>query len=267
MVAALWDRNFAGGFPDPNYGDRIGLVVNKETYQFAVKLNYGRNIIPPEDFEFKVNKNIYDFSATINYALDLSDSGSFDIDSAKIIVVTIHVEGVHIGINLAGEIEIKFDMDYLLAVDLLPATEYDYIGIGFRQDPKSPRKLPILTALYDHVVVYENNNPPQPLIKGVDHGEDTERTSYLVAILDKNGNGQLDQEDEIGYYGKDLVEIIEGIPVIDLPCCIDIDIPDWFSGKLYLPTPIKRITKGTNQEQRDDGSIGPYWISHFIPAP
>jgi hypothetical protein len=75
----------------------------------------------------------------------------------------------------------------------------------------------------------------------------------------------LDREDEIGYYGEDLVEIIEGIP-IDLPCCccFDIDIPEWFSGKLYLPTPIKRIVKGTNQEKRDNGSTGPYWIGHFI---
>jgi hypothetical protein len=114
-------------------------------------------------------------------------------------------------------------------------------------------------------VVYESNSPPQPLIKGVDHGEETERTAYLAAILDKNGNGQLDREDEIGYYGTDIVEIIEGIP-IDPPCCIDFDIPDWFTGKIYLPTPIKRIVKGTNQENRKNGSVGPYWIGHFIPA-
>ncbi len=265
IIAALWDQDFIGGFPDPDRGDKIGLVVNKETYQFAPQLFYGRNIIPSEGFEFKINKNIYEFTSTIDYALDLSQTGSFDMDKGRIIVVAIHVEGVHIGINLAGELEIEFDLDYLLAVDILPATQYDYIGIGGRKDPSPPRKLPVLTALYDLVVVYENNSPPQPLIKGVDHGEDTERTAYLAAILDKNGNGQLDREDEIGYYGTELVEIIEGIPV-DPPCCLDIDIPDWFTGQIYLPTPIKRIVKGTNQENRKNGSVGPYWIGHFIQA-
>jgi hypothetical protein len=266
IIAALWDLDFAGGFPDPDRGDKIGLLVNKETYQFAAELSYGRNIIPSEDFEFKVNKNIYDFTANIDFALDLSDTGSFDMDSGKIIVVAIHVEGVHIGINLAGELEIEFDMDYLLGVDILPATQYDYIGVGQRKDPVPPRSLPILTALFEQVVVYESNTPPQPLIKGVDHGGEMERTAFLAAILDKNGNGQLDREDEIGYYGDDLVEIIDGIPV-DPPCCADIiDIPDWFSGRIYLPTPIKRIIKGPNQEKRENGTSGPYWIGHFIPA-
>ena len=91
------------------------------------------------------------------------------MDKGKIIVVAIHVEGVHLGINATGELEIEFDLDYMLAVDILSATQYDYIGIGQRKDPSPPRKLPILTALFDKVVVYENNNPPQPLIKGVDH--------------------------------------------------------------------------------------------------
>jgi hypothetical protein len=266
IVAALWDRDYEGGFPDITKGDKIGLVVNKETYQFTAKLNYGKNVIPPEGFEFKVNKRIYDYTASIDYALDLSDAGSFDMEKAQLIVLSIHVEGIEIGISIAGNIELDIDMDYLLGVDILPATEYDYIGIGEKDDPYRPRQLPVLTALYDQVVVFENNSPPEPLIKGVDHGEELERTAYLVAILDKNGNGQLDGDDEIGYYGTSAIEIIKGIPIIDLPCFSEITIPAWFSGIIQIPIPIKRIVKGRNQEDRDDGSTGPYWISNFIDS-
>ncbi len=263
IIAGLWDRDFTGGFPGLTSGDKIGIVQNKDTYQFAAELNYGRNMTPPAGYEFRINKLIYDFDADIDYALDMSGTGSFDVEKAKIMVLAIHVEGVSGSLNAACEIELGIDMDYLLGVDILPATAYDYIGIGEKEDPCPPRRLPILTALYEEVVVWEDNQPPDPLIKGLDHGTKDERTAYLVAILDKNGNGQLDREDEIGYYGTDVVEIIDGIPTGDLPCCFDLDIPEWFSGKLYLPTPIKRITKGTNREQRNDGSYGPYWISGF----
>ncbi len=266
IVAALWDRDYGGGFPDITKGDKIGLVVNKETYQFTTGLNYGKNIIPPEGFEFKLNKRIYDYTASIDYALDLSDAGSFDMEKAQLIVLSMHVEGVEIGISVSGNITLDIDMDYLLGVDILPATEHDYIGIGDRDDPHSSRQLPILNALYDQVVVWENNVPPEPLIKGVDHGKELERTAYLVAILDKNGNGQLDGDDEIGYYGISAIEIIAGLPVIALPCCVDITIPAWFTGVIDIPMPIKRIVNGRNLEERVDGTVGPYWISNFIDS-
>jgi len=264
IVAALWDRDYEQGFPDITKGDKIGLVVNKETYQFTAALNYGKNVIPPEAFEFKVNKRVYDYTASIDYALDLSDTGSFDMEKAQLIVLSLHVEGIAIGVSFAGTIEFDIDMDYLLGVDILPATEYDYIGIGEKDDPYCSRQLPILSALYDRVVVFENNSPPDPLIKGVDQGEITERTAYLVAILDKNGNGQLDGDDQIGYYGNSIIEIINGQPLVDLPCWCDFTIPECFSGIIRIPTPVKRITNGQNQEEREDGSSGPYWISNFI---
>ncbi|MFZ2632531.1 MAG: hypothetical protein WA081_14830 [Desulfosalsimonadaceae bacterium] len=264
MIAALWDKDYDGGFPDPNKGDRLGLVINKDTYQFTTKLNYGKNIIPGQGYEFEINKKLYDFTANMDYALDLTGVGSFDAETARMMVLAIHVDGVEMAVSVAGEIKLNIDMDYLLAVDILPEITYDYIGIGERTDPKSPRKLPILTALYDQVTVWEKNSPPEPLINGVDHGQDTERTAYLVAVLDKNGNGALDGNDEIGYYGDAVIEVFEDYLSIDLPPWLgDLIIPDWFQGTLQVPVPVKRIVKGRNREQREDGSIGPYWISNF----
>jgi hypothetical protein len=267
MVAALWDRDFAGGFPQPTRGDKMGIVVDKNTYRFLTEISQGRTIIPPMGSEFRINKHIYDFSAGIDYALDMSDAGSFNKDTARLIVLALHVEGVKIGVSAAGDISLDIDMDYMLGVDILPALEYDHIGIGPRQDPFHPRELPLLTALYEQVVVWEDNLPPQPLIRGKNHGQDSERTAFLIAILDKNGNGQLDREDEIGYYGKNVIEVISGVPVDELPENIEIFIPSWFSGLLTLPTPVKRIEKGYNQELRKDGTAGPHWIGNFSRVP
>ncbi|MGM0404305.1 MAG: hypothetical protein ACQEQN_11360 [Thermodesulfobacteriota bacterium] len=267
MVVALWDRDFAGGFPQPTRGDKLGIVVNKDTYRFLTEIAFGPTIIPPVDHEFKINKRVYDFRADIDYALDLSDAGSFNMDNARLIVLAIHVEGVALGVSAVGDITLDIDMDYMIAVDSLPATEYDHIGIGPRQDPFPPRALPLLTALYERVVVWEDNLPPQPLIRGEDHGNRSERTAFLVAILDKNGNGAVDREDEIGYYGKNVIEVISGVPVEELPENIEINIPSWFSGILTLPTPIKRIVSGRNHELREDGSAGPYWIGNFTRVP
>ena len=264
IIAALWDRDFTGGFPRPTRGDKLGLVINKDTYQFTTKLNYGKNIVPSQGYEFHINKNIYDFSSNIDYAIDLSGAGSFDSLGAKLLILAIHVEGVSVGVSLAGEIELGIDVDYLLGMDVISPVDYDYIGIGTRTDPCSPRKLPILTALYDQVVVWENNQSPEPLIKGVDHGEDTERTAYLVAVLDKNGNGQLDADDEIGYYGDFLVNILDDYISVDIPWLGDILIPEWFRGTLMFPTPVPRIVSGCNREDRANGSSGPFWISNFI---
>ncbi len=268
IVAALWDRDFAGGFPQPTRGDKMGIVVDKNTYRFLTELSQGRTIIPPMGSEFRINKHIYDFSAGIDYALDMSDAGSFNMDKARLIVLAIHVEGVALGVTAAGDITLDIDMDYMLGVDIVPAIEYDHIGIGPRQDPFHPREVPLLTALYEQVVVWEDNLPPQPLIRGEDHGQDSERTAFLVAILDKNGNGELDREDEIGYYGnKNAIEVISGVPVEELPENIEIFIPSWFSGTLNLPAPVKRIVKGYNQELREDGTTGPHWIGNFSRVP
>lgn len=249
----------------------MGIVQNKASYEFTTTLNCGTNVMPPPDFEFKLNKNVFEFDASIEYGLDLTDAGQFGQES-RIIVLTIHVDGVDVSVSAAGQIDLNIDIDYLLGVDILPATEYDFIGIDeagssmFSPVSAEYKRLPILTAIYEKVLVKENSQPPEPLIKGYDHGNAKERTAYLVAILDKNGNARLDRGDEIGYYSCTQISVNENDErVIDLPCCPEgIRIPDWFTGILHFPTPIPRITKGINREARSDGSQGPYWISHFI---
>lgn len=261
MAVALWDKDYAGGFPAPTAGDELGLVQNKTTYTFSVPLSYGKTILPPQNFEFKVNKHVYDFSSEIDFALDMSKAGSFDAQKSKIMVIAIHVDGFSFTINPTSKsFDFNIDMDYILGFTTLPADQYDYIGIGQKTDPKPARKLPILTALYDGITVWPENSPPDPLIKGKDHGTSNEQTAYLLAILDKNGNGTLDADDEFGYYTSKTVVVDQDNNTIDLPLIGEVVIPPELYGVFELPTPVKRITSGENKETRALGGTGPYWI-------
>ena len=271
IVIALWDRDFTAGFPKPTGGDRLGYVQNKDIYAFTVELGYGVNAVPAEGYEFKLSKKVYDFESSVRYALDMSEAGSFDVDKAQIIVMLLHVNGLEITIAPPNKVDVKVDMDYILALTTLPATEYDYIGVGERQDPENPRILDVFTQLHEEIVVWEENEPPLPLIKGEHHGEETERTAYLVAILDKDGNNELDTDDEIGYYCTGGTEVVSG-STIEIPGYGEIVLPDWLPAELlgtyYFPSPIPRITKGENRELRDDDTLGPYWIemNHYFDA-
>ncbi len=204
-VAALRDNDFTGGFPQLSSGDKLGLVQNPGDYRMTMKLTHGTNPVPPAGYEFPLNKNVYEYEASLAYSVDLSEADNYGAES-RLIVLAIHVNGVDISFNL--------DINYLLAADILPVQEYD------------DRELPVLTAIYEDLEVYEDAVPPDPLIESV--GTSNERTTYLVAVLDKDGNGQLDGNDEVGYH----------------------------AGILGLPKAISRITRETKQ--------GPYEIAHFF---
>ncbi|MBN2284062.1 MAG: hypothetical protein JXO48_09250, partial [Deltaproteobacteria bacterium] len=262
-VIALWDRDYERGFPDPTGGDKIGYAQNKEIYAFTVELDYGVTPVPSAGYEFLLSKNVYDFDSSILYALDMSHAGSFDPAVAKIIVMALHVSGIEVGLRFPNKVFVSINMDYILALKTLPATSYDYIGVGERIDPVPPRNLDIFTALFNEITVWEENEPPEPLIKGGVTWAGAEKTAYLVAILDKNGNNRLDDDDEIGYYCNEPVQIISN-GTIEIPGYGEIIVPDWFPadlfGTYYFPTPIERITRGDNREDRGDGEFGPFWI-------
>ncbi|MBW2599693.1 MAG: hypothetical protein JRC60_06380 [Deltaproteobacteria bacterium] len=140
-------------------------------------------------------------------------------------------------------------MDYILGIKVVPAAEYS-------ADPKT---LNLFPAIYEGITVNLENDPPEPLIEGegYDLTED-ERTAYLVVILDKDGDGELDfdndeieDNDEIGYYCNQptvinedtTIDIIEflGLDVSNIP-----ELTTYLYGTYYMPTPIQRITKGEN---------------------
>lgn len=263
VVAALSDRDFSGGFPRITAGDRVGLVQNKASYQLTTELGYGVNVIPPSGSTFSLDKNVFAFDASIDYVLDLSDAGQFGQQS-RIIVLAVHVDGVRVSLCPAGRVDLEIDIDYLLGLDVLPAAAYDEIGLE-GASPGGGKRLSLLPALYENILVKPDARPPEPLVRGYGHGTGKERTAYLAAILDKNGNLRLDRGDEVGYHSCDPVEIIDGeAPDADPGLLEGICIPAGFSGLVHIPAPVSRITAGVNRKPSDDGEGEPYRISHFF---
>ena len=266
VLAALQDNDFAGVFPGISRGDKAGLLQSRRQWKLTTELACGVNVIPPPDYDFPLNKNVYAFSASIEQLVDLRSAGPVYSDS-RIMVLAVHVDGVGLKLSASGEIEVEIDINYLLGMDVLPVskcTGKNRENSGF--DVCGPWQMPVWPAIYENVLVYEDSGPPEPLIRGYGHGTAAERTAYLFAVLDKNGNLEVDGADEVGYYSRQAYEIIDGeIAQGLLDVFADVLLlSEGFSGDFHLPTPIPRITKGVNRETRRDGSQGPYRISHFF---
>jgi hypothetical protein len=265
LVFALWDRDYMAGFPNPSRGDKLGLVQNKETYAFSIELEYGVNPVPAEGYDLELTKNVYDSDdfdydstrGSIKYTLDTEGAGSYDPEKAQFIIMAIHVGGVTINLSDGMDLRdvVQIDMDYILGVKVVPAEEYT-------ADPES---LNILPAIYKEITVNLENDPPEPLIEGENYGTDSERTAYLIAILDKDGDGKLDfDEDEIGYYCSSPTKIDE-TTIEDILRFLGLnDIPDFLTylyGLYYMPTPIQRITKGETLDGTEPYPIKFYGLS------
>lgn len=213
LMLALLDSNDNGSI---DRGDKLGLAQDKENLKASIRVDSGENQAP----EIRLNRKVYEFDSSINYSVDLDDAGGLGRES-RLIVMAVHVQGVEISISGSLDIEPEIDLDYLLGIEVLQAAEYE------------SKMLPVWEAVYEELEVYEDAVPPDPLIQCCCRGTVKERTAYLFAILDKNGNLALDSGDELGYY----------------------------SSSLNLPTPIARITKGGN---RNDDAEAPYLISSFF---
>ncbi|TFG38524.1 MAG: hypothetical protein E4H39_00085 [Syntrophobacterales bacterium] len=272
MVFALWDRDYVAGFPNPTGGDKIGLLQNKESYAFSIELEYGVNPIPAEGYELELTKNVYDShdfdydskKGSIKYTLDIEGAGSYDPERAQFIVMAIHVGGVTINLSDGMDLRdvIQIDMDYILGVKVVPAAEYS----------EDPGNLNILPAIYNEISVNVEDDPPEPLIEGEGYDpaepetvQFDERTAYLVVILDKDGDGELDfDNDEIGYYCSNPTDIDE-TTIEDILRFLGLNnIPDFLTylyGTYYMPTPIQRITKGENLDDTEPYAIKFYGLS------
>jgi len=272
IVFALWDRDYVAGFPNPTWDDKLGLLQNKETYAFSIELEYGVNPVPAEGYALELTKDVYDShdfdyesaKGSIKYTLDTEGAGSYDPERAQFIVMAIHVGGVTINLSDGMDLRdvIQIDMDYILGVQVLSAEDYS----------ADPENLNILPAIYKEIGVNLDNDPPEPLIEGEGYDpaepetvQFDERTAYLVVILDKNGDGQLDfDSDEIGYYCSSPTKIDE-TTIEDVLRFLGLnDIPDFLTylyGLYYIPTPVQRITKGENLDNTEPYAIKFYGLS------
>ncbi|MFO7838326.1 MAG: hypothetical protein R6X08_02350 [Desulfosalsimonadaceae bacterium] len=266
VIAALQDNDFDGGFPGISGGDKTGLVQAPQQWKLTTELACGVNVIPPPHYEFALNKDVYEFNASIEHLIDLSSAGPVYSDTL-IMVLAVHVDGVGLKLSASGEMQVEIDINYLLGMDVLPVSECSGRNPEDSEfDVGGPWQMPVMPALYERVLVYEDSVPPEPLIRGHAHGTAAERTSYLFAVLDKNGNLEVDGADEVGYYSRQAYEIIDGeIAQGLLGVFADVLLlSEDFSGDFHLPAPMPRITRGVNRETRMDGSKGPYRISHFF---
>lgn len=75
ILLTLWDKNYKGGFPDPDPGDMIGFYINTEKLSAAFTAQNGFN----PGINIQVNRQIYDFKASVKGEVSESDEGDLTL--------------------------------------------------------------------------------------------------------------------------------------------------------------------------------------------
>ncbi len=197
FVIALWDRDYAAGFPFPTEDDIIGYLQNKDTFSFTMSLQEGENVVPSGGYEFKINKIIYGHTSSIKFQLEEGEASGHYEAGDQVIVIAVQGDGFNI---LSNEI----DMDYIIGTTTV-SIDFDIFHY-----------LPISPAVYEEIAVY---NP-----FAID-------TVYLFAVLDNSeANGKPDEGEYLGFYYSQILLI--PIPPIYLYLPKTFDLTD---GENTLP--------------------------------
>lgn len=182
MVLALWDKNYKGGFPNPDAGDLAGFYLNREEFLISVTLQEGINTIQPEgEYDFNINRILYDTEASVSFEFHdgdlparLDDNGDGDkLDPGdKILLVLIQEMGLNNG-RLITNPNMDIEIDYVIGMETITVNADNLYSVN------------VLPAIFEDIEV---NN----FIDDV----------YILAILDENDNGTPDEGEYIGYYWR-----------------------------------------------------------------
>jgi hypothetical protein len=244
-VFAFIDNDF-NNIPTPTLGDFIGFYINRKTYKLDCELKEGQN----RGIDISVNRQIRDFDATVVYAIDKGDvtyGPDFNTLTTEEVILAVHEDGVNISMKSSGTADIAIDPDYIMGFARFQPPDYDHYTSDPRPKPmETPRMLEIFPAFHVKIAI-ENDE----IVGGV----------YLFAIIDENGNGTMESDDDVGYY-YETTTVAPGTE-FEIPGYGTITPPP---GDYYYPKTIT-IKKGENRDSSNADE--PYWIlyRYFTPAP
>lgn len=239
---AFIDADF-NGIPTPNAGDFIGFYIDRTTYKLGYCLKKGEN----RNLNISINRMLRDFDAQIIYAIDKGDvryGKEFNMLTTEEVVLAVHELGVQINLTFAETYEVKLDPDYILGYARFQPPVFD-IDSGTRPKPyETPKVLNILPAINVRIAI-ENDK----IVGNV----------YLIAIIDENGNGTIEADDDVGYYNEKV--IIAPGTCFEIPGYGKICPPP---GYYYYPKGIE-VHRGENRDATNDNE--PYWILYRTYKP
>ncbi len=197
MIIALWDRDYAGGFPAATAGDMAGYIQNKDNFSFTVQLAAGNNLVTKGSgsvysfngttgYDFSLKRRIYDHSATINFKLDKGNLSTTDFANGnRVQVIALYDSG---GYSLINK---EIDMDNIIASSVVLIQHDSGATTTIRYT------MPVMTAV--------------PVsITGIDTADFAITDIYIAAFLDTNGNGRPDSGEKAAY-------LYQTVMFIDIP--------------------------------------------------
>ena len=186
MIIALWDKDYAGGFPAATAGDMAGYIQNKDNFSFTVQLAAGNNLVTKGSdsvysfngsvgYDFSLKRRIYDHTASINFKLDKGNLSTADFANGnRVQVIALYDSG---GYSLINK---DIDMDNIIASSVVLIQHDSGAAITLRYT------MPVMTAV--------------PVsITGIDTADFSIPDIYIAAFLDTNGNGSPDSGEKAAY--------------------------------------------------------------------
>jgi len=176
IVAALWDRDNTGGFPNPGPQDKAGFFqsTDVENIQYTVTLANGQNHLETGNgYSFNISRIINNYQTSVRFNIDPEGLPDGLHQNSSLICVVVHEDGVNDG--LFGNYRIN-SLDYILGMKRIP---FVYDGSHFYS-------INLYNAIYDE-------------IEGI-----SEMGVYVYVIHDRNSDGMpsKDTEEDIAAYWR-----------------------------------------------------------------
>ena len=188
-ILAVWDKNFAGGFPNPGAGDKIGYYQQKSEFIFSKKLAAGTNNAPTGNgWSFGVDKTLYDHNAQLSFQFGNNELPDDVIIGNDVLVIMVYRDGVDDG-GLSPSYGIT-NMDYIISLDYI--NNIQDLDISYTVD--------LFPFIYDGIPL--NSNPLRM------------NNIYIYVILDSKKNGMPDTGEYVGYYYTDTLTFGQKKPKI-----------------------------------------------------
>lgn len=210
MIIALWDKDYAGGFPAATAGDMAGYIQNKDNFSFTVQLAAGSNLVTKGSgsaysfngntgYDFSLKRLIYDHSASINFKLDKGNLSTDNFANGnRVQVIALYDSG---GYSLINK---DIDMDNIIASSVVLIQHDSGATTTIRYT------MPVMSAV--------------PVsITGIDTADFSIPDVYIAAFLDTNGNGRPDPGEKVAY-------LYQTVLFVDIPDSMTVyngaNIPD-----------------------------------------
>ena len=186
-IVAIWDRDYTGGFPYPDAGDKIGYYQREDNengeflYAFPVYEGANNATHNHDGWVFTIDQTLYNHDMQIRFEFTRGDLSSSYVNGKDVVIILAHQSGVDDNWYWVFPPSYAIiNMDCIIGINIL-----ENVQLGTHYTAR------VFPFIYDGIPKNTSGNNLTSI-----------SDVYIYAILDANGNGWPDSGEYIGFYGQ-----------------------------------------------------------------